>query len=311
MITTETISADAYGIAQADEPPPRRSVSRLPVRRKPNQSVSLRSRERPKLPKRPLTARFFVPFGFLDTWMPLIVFVATGLLGLLMLQLPLYLMGPFGGVVSIIFLPFVVIVDIIVLGYFMFFAMYLYDFTSSGMDEGEFESEFIPFDYFVNGFWLLTFSVIAATPGWFLGTFLFHTLEIITDSSVSTPLIVVMMRISHWFFFPIFFLSSMEAGSMFALFAKNTIVSLYRQPFAWFRFYLLTGVLFVLFDICLLLVAASFGATEVMIFVGIALFFFLFAIQTLFFFRLLGRLAWLIEETDRQARELDEERMMA
>ena len=94
---------------------------------------------------------------------------------------------------------------------------------------------------------------------------------------------------------------------MLALLAKNTLVSLVRQPFAWLRFYLLTGVLFALPELCFIFVAMWSGSSAIGFFVLITLFFFLFAIQSLFFFRLLGRLAWLVEETDRQKRELEEE----
>ena len=90
---------------------------------------------------------------------------------------------------------------------------------------------------------------------------------------------------------------------MFAILAKNTIASFWNLPFAWLRFYLLTGALFILSDLCFLMVTIWLGS----FFVLITLFFFLFAIQSLLFFRLLGRLAWLIEETDRQIRELEEE----
>jgi hypothetical protein len=98
----------------------------------------------------------------------------------------------------------------------------------------------------------------------------------------------------------------METGSMFGVLAKNTVASLFHQPFAWFRFYLLTGMLFALADLCLI-GTIGLGPTGPMFVVTPTLFFFLFAIQSLCFFRLLGRLAWLLEETHRQKRELDEE----
>jgi hypothetical protein len=335
MTLTETTSADAYGVSQADETPRPtfrtltdyryvdgsltkelhqqrysggNKIESVPKgRRKRNKQASHRSLERLELPKRPLTERFFVPFRSPDTWLPLIVFVAASLFVPIMLLLPLYILGAYGGIVSIIIMPFLFFMFIFIFGYFMSFAMYLYEFTSSGMDEGEFKGEIVLFDYFVYGLWLFAFSIIAATPGWLFSEILCKSLGFINDSAESAPWVVLMMRISHWIFFPIFFLSSMESGSMFSPFARNTIVSLYRQPFAWFRFYLLVGVLFVLSDLCLIVVAILSGSSELMFFVGIVVFFFLFAIQSLFFFRLLGRLAWLIEETDRRRRELEYE----
>ena len=94
---------------------------------------------------------------------------------------------------------------------------------------------------------------------------------------------------------------------MFAVFAKNILVSLFRQPFAWFRFYLLTGILFVLSDGCFSIATTWSASNGVGFLVLTTLFVFLFAIQSLFFFRLLGRLAWLIEETARKKCELEEE----
>ena len=96
---------------------------------------------------------------------------------------------------------------------------------------------------------------------------------------------------------------------MFAVFTKNTLVSLYRQPFAWLRFYLLTGILFALSDLCLVGVVwlGDSAGTSFSVFMTITIVFFLLGIQALFFFRLLGRLAWLLEETDRQRRELEYE----
>ena len=93
---------------------------------------------------------------------------------------------------------------------------------------------------------------------------------------------------------------------MFSVIAKNTVASLFRQPFVWFRFYLLTGALFVLADLCFI-GALWLDSTGSMFLATFTLFFFLFAVQSLFFFRLLGRLAWVIEETDRRKRELEEE----
>ena len=96
---------------------------------------------------------------------------------------------------------------------------------------------------------------------------------------------------------------------MFAVFAKNTIASLYRQPLAWLRFYLLAGILFVLSDLCLVGIVwlGDSAGTLSFVFMTITIVFFLLGIQSLFFFRLLGRLAWLLEETDRQRRELEYE----
>jgi len=93
---------------------------------------------------------------------------------------------------------------------------------------------------------------------------------------------------------------------MFAVFAKNTMASLFRFPFAWFRFYFLTGTLFILADISLV-GALWFDSTGSMFFVTLTFFCFICVIQSLFFFRFLGRLAWLIEESDRQSREWEEE----
>jgi hypothetical protein len=183
--------------------------------------------------------------------------------------------------------------------YFATFLMHFYSSSSSGMDKAEFEGEITPFDYFINGLWLFAFLFVATLPGFLLGNLLTHFLGV-------SLVMYVMMRASHWLFFPIFFLSSMEEGSMFAVLAKNTIISLYRQPYSWLRFYLLTGVLFAFSELCFILVALWLGLDAL---IQITLFLFLFGIQALFFFRLLGRLAWLLEETERQKYELEYEQI--
>jgi DNA-directed RNA polymerase subunit RPC12/RpoP len=317
--TTETTSADAYVLNEADEtsPPPARifrSLSPSLLRKRQDELESFRSLNRPQLPKRPLTERFFVPFRFLDTWVPVLLFVLVVPLGAIGIYWAVDATGGGAGKVaafsfaffSMFFGLLIFMLFVAASSYFATFALFLYDITYSGEDETVFEGEIAPIDYFFNGLWLFIFSIIAATPGWFFGEFLLQS----PDSTTDFPVTIVMMRISHWFFFPIFFLSSMESGSMFALLAKNMVMSLFRQPFAWFRFYLLTGILFVLSDLGIILVAVLSSPTDIMFCVGIAMFFFLFAIQSLFFFRLLGRHAWLLEETDRRRREREDEQDM-
>ena len=322
MTTTSTISSDAYGISNAGESAPRpvlrtltdyRRVEgsldqQLHAERYRNKQTSRRSFERPPLPKRPFTERFFVPFGHFSTWLHPMLFVAVGPLGMMMLWSGVWATEghPIGVIITG---PFVFLMCVAALGYLVSFAVQFYGITSSGMDEIEFEGELVPFDYFITGLWLLTFLFVSVLPGLLIGNILCQSLDLITDSPVTAFLVIyVMIRVSHLLFFPIFFLSSMESGSMFALLAKNTIISFWHQPFAWFRFYLLTGMLFVFFDLCFIFAPICLAPNNnLMSCVLIAVFFFLFAVQLLFFFRLLGRLAWLIEETDRQKRELEEE----
>jgi len=312
-ITTETTSADAYGLNNADEPAPRparffTSLTPALLRKRQNELESCRSLNRPPLPKRPLTERFFVPFGDPGTWLPLLSLVPVVPLGAIAIS---WAAGATegGGIMGEEFFGFAIFavsvglliftVLVAVFCYFASFLVHFYDMTCSGMDEGEYRGEIAPFDYFIIGLWLFFFSFVAVLPGYFIGNFLYQSLG-------EPSFIYMMMRISHWFFFPICFLSSMEEGSMFAVLAKNTIASLFRLPFAWFRFYFLTGVLFALCDRGFF-VAVSSDSTGSLFFVWTTLFFLLFAIQSLFYFRLLGRLAWLIEETDRQKRELEYE----
>ena len=302
--TTSTTSADAYVLDKAGATAPRPTVSFFtsPLfatqRRRLSELESSRSLNRPALPKRPLTERFFVPLGDPGMWLPLIIFVAVAPLSMAIVFLPIILfeMKGLGGLwVTVLFLP-LFFMFVFAFCYFASFLLYFYNMTSSGMDEGEFRGEIAPADYFANGLWLFVFSFIATVPGFIVGKL------ILSEPS----LIILMMQISHWFFFPIFFLSSIEQCSMLAMLSRNIIISLYRQPFAWFRFYTLTGLLFILADLCFI-GAVWLGIWLNTFFVAFTLFFFLFAIQALFFFRLLGRHAWLLEETDRRRRELEEE----
>ena len=299
--TTETTSADAYRLGKVDQSAPRPAF-RIPIFRMFARSseewlaeLALRAKGRPPLPKRPLTERFFVPFSYYETWLQLIVVVATGPLGVMLL---LWATRAGGDIGMLTFGIPVIFTYVATFCYLASFAVQLYDSTCGGVDEFKFKGEIAPFDYFAMGFWLFAFSAIATVPGYLIGC-------LIPDSPM-----YVMLRTSHWFFFPIFFLSSMEAGSVFALLARNMVASLWRQPFAWLRFYLLSGMLFVLSDLCLIITATMaiwLASSEVGFLVLITLFFFLFAIQFLFFFRLLGRHAWLLEETVRQQYELEDE----
>jgi len=322
MSTATTTSVDAYELIKTDEPAQRPRFRTLTDYRLVNGSldnehhaerhrhsnrVSSRSFNRPELPERPLTERFFVPFGDPGTWLPLVLFVAviplgaTGLLWATSATEGGNKMGTFGfAIFTLCFGLLAFIAFVAAFSYLASFLIHFYTFTCSGMDNDEFKGEIAPFDYFFMGLWLFLFSFVAIIPGCFTGNFLYQLL--------GTPFVIyAMMRISHWFFFPIFFLSSMEEGSMLALLAKNTITSLYRQSFAWFRFYSLTGGLFALSDICLF-VTIWLDSTGSLFILWITLFFFVLALQSLFFFRLLGRLAWLLEETDRQKHELEYER---
>ena len=298
--TTETTSADAYGLNKADEMSPRPAVTFATsllsalLRKRLNDGESCWSLNRPPLPKRPLTERFFVPFADPKTWLHLLFFVSVFPLGAMILIFAAS--GDRSGIAMFTFGLTIFTVYVVAFCYFATFLLHFYSITSSGMDEGEFRGEIALADYFINGLWLFMFSSIAAVPGFLFGNLF----------AADSLLIGVMMRVSHWFFFPICFLSSMETGSMFAVLAKNTMASLFRQPFAWFRFYSLTGILSILADLCLV-GALWLDSTGSLFLVTLTLFFFLFGIQSLFFFRLLGRLAWLLEETDRQKREREEE----
>ena len=304
-ITTETTRADAYGLNKAVETSQRPAVtfaaSLLPalLRKRLNDLESCRSLNRPPLPKRPLTERFFVPFAGPQTWLHLLLFVSVFPLGAMILIFAASVER--SGILMFTFGLTIFTVYVAAFCYFATFLLHFYNITSSGMDEGEFKGEIAPADYFINGLWLFMFSSVAAVPGFLVGNLF----------AADALLFGVMMRVSHWFFFPISFLSSMETGSMFAVLAKNMMASLFRQPFAWFRFYFLTGILSILADLCLMgvlfMVALWLDSTDSMFLVVLTLFFFLFGIQSLFFFRLLGRLAWLLEETYRQKREREEE----
>jgi len=309
---TSTTSADAYILDKGNALAPRPAF-RMFFRSSEEWLAELarRATGRPPLPKRPLTERFFVPFGYAGTWLSLIMFVAVAPLGATVL---LWATRAGGGIGMLTFGIPVVFTCAAMFCYLASFTMQLYDSTCGGMDEFEYRGEIAPADYFAMGFWLFTFSAIAAIPGWLIGT------------AVALPLdvMILMMRISHWLFFPIFFLSCMEAGSIFALLARNMVASLWNQSFAWFRFYLLTGILLVISvfsDACFFYATFLFAVvTESPRFVFmnalicVVLFtvsFFLFAIQFLFFFRLLGRHAWLLEETarmkyERERKEEDE-----
>ena len=274
-------------------------------RRNQKNPVSRRSLDRPKLPTRPLTERFFVPFADSGVWLRLTLFTLVGLVGALLLFSLDGILDDFG---TIFTSPLTLILYVVAFSYLASFSLQLFGLTSSGSDDGTFDGEVSLFDYFINGLWFLAYVVVTATPGFFIADAWCVPSDSVSSPEMTYLIIYVAMRISHWILFPICFLSSMEADSLFIPLAKNTLFSFWRQPFAWLRFYSLTGVLFVLSDVCIFVLLNTWLASiALMFYVFVTFFFLLFAVQSMFFFRLLGRLAWLLEETERQKREFADE----
>ncbi len=144
----------------------------------------------------------------------------------------------------------------------------------------------------VFGIWLFLVVILAATPGHLVTTVL------PTPETWGTLLLrnFFILLISAWLFFPVFFLSSMESGSYFSVLSLGTLRSIPYRTGVWIRFYLLTALL-----TAVLLTLGYFSAK---FFQGEIVFFLLllpiFAFFGLLYFRLLGRLAWTLEELARQ-----------
>ncbi|MGL4593758.1 MAG: hypothetical protein ACRCUY_03400 [Thermoguttaceae bacterium] len=159
-------------------------------------------------------------------------------------------------------------------------------------------------DHFLDGcgftLWFPAVFVVAMLPGYFISYCTSTTSGEIYNNVYDLFYNVLLIFGSGVLFFPIMFLSSMETSSVFGLLAPGTCGSLRRFPFLWLRFYCLSGIL------CILaLAAAEIVYTVIPISFLIPILITIAIITHLLYIRLLGRLAWTIEERFRQKRDAE------
>lgn len=196
-------------------------------------------------------------------------------------------------------------------------------------------------------FWLISLVVISALPGFFLSMVLSpdamvgtasenESMVTIFEDGARTPVFRILSTLffsafcvgsgldpaillpaiydfvliagSFCLFFPIFFVSCMHVDSFFSILTKETLNSLLTDTMLWLKFYGCSFLVVSIFQILILIMAAMIGIPErigpsfLLIFTVVA-----FAFCSLMYFRLLGRLAWVLQEHAREAEELDED----
>lgn len=293
----ESDAASAFPGRKPKTPPAKRgdreggsseSVTLLPVRK-------IKRRE---LPRFPLVTRLLLPFT--DRWLLLrwlaasVVGVLAFVVGTLMPGLWIVVSAPFG------------VFTLLCAGSLLAntaTSLFLWSTTGNDLPESDDWLEYHLTESLPLTVWLFFVAILSAFPGYWLGHQLPLSEEITAFEMLRNFTLAVL---SLGLFFPIFYLSSMESGSYFVLLAKETLRSIFRHSGPWFRFY----------GISLLLVAFTgfaFYVSEKIAFhfmeewhafyFFMALFFPAFALAGLVYFRLMGRLGWVLEE---RAREEDD-----
>ncbi|MDO5552461.1 MAG: hypothetical protein Q4G68_01750 [Planctomycetia bacterium] len=105
------------------------------------------------------------------------------------------------------------------------------------------------------------------------------------------------------FLTPVFFLSTMDADSPFVLVTGDVLASFTRVGRAWFNFYVISIVLFnltLLIGVAALCAVHKSGNTLGGVFTTSLIISLLLSIMPVLYLRFLGRLGWLIEETNRK-----------
>jgi len=183
----------------------------------------------------------------------------------------------------------------------------IFNNTSAGSDEC---TDMEDFDFTLGGvvplFWLLTATAIGITPGLLL-CFLFHTppapgaeswgfLDLLGHNPLEG---LALIGLSHIIFFPVVFLSYIETG--IPLLGRNTLASLFRVPLHWLGHLLLSGLVRAIFALLAAVCLACILTGNIYLTAfGLMLFWCCATAVPLLLFRLLGRLAWVIEDNLRE-----------
>ncbi len=253
--------------------------------------------ERTPLPAYPFVTRIFRsfrdPFLITRTLLALFLFYAGYGIGMLLPGL--------WGVISGAFGTYCILMG---LGVMANTCHNLFHWTASGNDV-PYKDEWIEYQFVdsnVFAVWLFLVAILAATPGYFVTEALTDLRPAAENNMADMLRDFFILLASFWLFFPILFLSSMESGSYFMLLAPGTLRSIPYRTGVWIRFYLLTGLMAVL--LVTLGHVSAFYVTSALMFFLLPLP--LFTLFTLLYFRLMGRLAWTLEELNRQ--DIDDER---
>jgi len=267
---------------------------------------------RPKLPKRPLTQGFWNLFANTSFYLRMVLVMVIALIpaGLFAALFFDYAPGitelAGGGAGSVIvYLFFFIFFGLFVCFGGPFFAqmcLAVSSATSNGADEVE-DWGGISLLPAIQSLIILMLSFLA---GWTPVIIWNAILTIIQSEHAAPDFMFPVCAGLTFFLFPITLLRILE-GFEQNIFKSSVLWSLWLTPMTWLRFYLLSGV------ICLfpaMLIAALFFVAESVNMIGAACYSLAFCLPffSLCYFRLFGRLGWVIEETIRQKHaEMEEE----
>lgn len=268
--------------------------------------------QRPILPDHPLTDNIFQPFKNSE-------FVSR--LGIL------FILGAFTALVWTAVLPYAAavvmfsanILEVVLfvcisipavfftLVWFSFLATYcmsVFNVSSAGNDNCDDWSDYTLVNGLISIFWIGIPATMAAIPGYFI-YFVFSAPQMQDSISLGgvSPLSLIMILLSLAIFFPLTFLASIEVGIPFPLIALNTFSSLRKLPGVWLRFIILTFPIYFFSGLVIGLVL-MFGfpiSSRILSFLVMILLVAIFSILPILLFRMFGRLAWIIEDTTREA----------
>ncbi|MDR0338567.1 MAG: hypothetical protein LBI18_15960 [Planctomycetaceae bacterium] len=254
--------------------------------------------QRTPLPPFPFLSRILVPFcdgGLLGRTITAISLCITGLLGGAFLPSILNL-APLFVVVSA---PFGVVILMLGLSLLAntWYSLFLWTTNSNDLPNREDWQEYRLLESGSFAVWLFLLAILAVSPGYLLLSSISTVSEWTTNLSIESAIVsVLLLSGSFILFFPIFFLSSMEAGSYFVVLSRETCRSLINNLGIWLRFYFISFCLFVLFGFIIFL--ASLIISQILM--GIALLIPIWSFCSLFYARFLGRLGWALEESAHQ-----------
>jgi DNA-directed RNA polymerase subunit M/transcription elongation factor TFIIS len=209
------------------------------------------------------------------------------------------------------------------------YLLHFFSATSDGDDELGMRPEYMYTDGLFSTGRLVLISFFAAIPGYLIWL-LVHLFVLdwqgvaLTFDGIFNPaahpipfldnemgpsqisfLCVTFCLLSHWIFYPILFLSSCETGENKVFYSSNTVKNLFRNPSLWLAFYcyVFPVVAFLACYVYLYFLNGIFW--ESLFWSGVFFVSFLLAgsAMLVLYFRLLGRLAWVIEAESRKQSE--------
>ncbi|MEX2169535.1 MAG: hypothetical protein WD851_09495 [Pirellulales bacterium] len=243
-------------------------------------------RKRPKLPRWPLLSGNF-PF-LRSSGVPSRIFVMSG--SLLVPGIILAIISSVGSaILGVILLPLLIVLTLVWIAATAAASMAIVTEASEGNDQVYAWPSSAFMDWLPELGTLLVALMVSAFPGWLVAKL----------SPELTQIGLLLMVASVLLFLPIALLSQLAESSVWAILSPTVVMSWFRCPLSWFGFYLQSALL--------LAAVGVTGYAALTITLSITLLLIPLAITGVFYyFRIMGRLAWVIEESTPVAEDEDE-----